>query len=104
VAPGGGRGIARRREIISSQPPPELLGFVEACPHGHGEGLQEPRRSSIDALRHELLTPLTTIKVAASTLLASGSRVTRNDVSELAALIEEQADRLYAALARTLTR
>jgi two-component system sensor histidine kinase KdpD len=58
------------------------------------EEVDRLRRALVGAVSHDLRTPLATIKVAATTLLDSGSAVSPADAKELLGLIDNQADRL----------
>ena len=63
----------------------------------HAELLEEAdrlRHSLVGAVSHELCTPLTTIKVASSTLVNPTARLSTADVAELYELIDSQTDRL----------
>jgi len=60
------------------------------------------RRSLVGAVSHDLRTPLATIKVAASTLLESGSSLSPGDLKELAGLVDSQAGRLDRLVANLL--
>ena len=63
----------------------------------HAELLEEIdrlRQALVGAVSHDLRTPLATIKVASSTLVASMDALTRADLDELSGLIDRQTDRL----------
>jgi two-component system, OmpR family, sensor histidine kinase KdpD len=63
----------------------------------HVEMLEEVdrlRQSLVGAVSHDLRTPLATIKVAVSSLLAPGADIPAAEETELLGLVEAQADRL----------
>ena len=60
------------------------------------------RRSLVGAVSHDLRTPLASIKVSASTLADPEASLDPTDVRELAALIDEQADRLERLVSNLL--
>lgn len=60
------------------------------------------RRSLMGAVSHDLRTPLATIKVAASSLRDPAAHLSPLDATEMAALIDEQTDRLDRLVANLL--
>jgi len=66
------------------------------------EEVDRLRRSLVGAVSHDLRTPLATIKVAASTLREQPATLGPGDAAELAALVDEQADRLDRLVANLL--
>ena len=58
------------------------------------EEVDHLRRSLVGAVSHDLRTPLATIKVASTTLLAGAVQVSGPDAQELYSLIDAQTDRL----------
>jgi len=58
------------------------------------EEVDRLRRSLVGAVSHDLRTPLATIKVAVSSLLAPEAKLSGPERSELLGLVEAQADRL----------
>jgi two-component system sensor histidine kinase KdpD len=58
------------------------------------EEIDRLRRALVGAVSHDLRTPLTTIKVASSTLVASSPTLAAADLAELYGLIDLQTDRL----------
>ena len=76
-----------REEAVRAQ----LLGEVDRL-----------RRSLVGAVSHDLRTPLSSIKVSASTLSDPEASLDPADVRELAGLIDEQADRLERLVSNLL--
>src|SRR5918992_949397 len=62
----------------------------------------ELRSALLSAVGHDLRTPLTSIKAAAGSLRAADVRLSNSDRSELAATIEESADRLTGLVSNLL--
>ena len=60
------------------------------------------RRSLVGAVSHDLRTPLATIKVASSSLRDPAAHLSAADSAELAALIDDQTDRLDRLVANLL--
>jgi two-component system sensor histidine kinase KdpD len=58
------------------------------------EEIDRLRRALVGAVSHDLRTPLATIKVASSTLVASSPSLAATDIAELHGLIDMQTDRL----------
>jgi two-component system sensor histidine kinase KdpD len=71
----------------------------------HAELLEEVdrlRQALVGAVSHDLRTPLATIKVASSTLVASSESLSSEDRIELAGLIDQQTDRLTRLVSNLL--
>ncbi len=66
------------------------------------EEIDRTRRALVGAVSHDLRTPLSTIKLSASTLLDPDALVATSDSRELLGLIDEQADRLDRLVANLL--
>lgn len=66
------------------------------------EEIDRQRRYLFGAVSHDLRTPLSTIKAAASALLESTMRLSEADRAELAGLIESQSDRLARVVSNLL--
>jgi two-component system sensor histidine kinase KdpD len=79
--------VQLREEAVRAQ----LLGEVDRL-----------RRSLVGAVSHDLRTPLSSIKVSASTLSDPEVSLDPADVRELAGLIDEQADRLERLVSNLL--
>jgi two-component system sensor histidine kinase KdpD len=66
------------------------------------EEVDRARRSLVGAVSHDLRTPLSTIKLSASTLLDPDADLSDGDAKELLRLVDEQADRLDRLVANLL--
>lgn len=66
------------------------------------EEVDRGRRSLVGAVSHDLRTPLSTIKLATSTLLDPDADVSDADAGELLRLVDQQADRLDRLVANLL--
>lgn len=66
------------------------------------EEVERLRRSLVGAVSHDLRSPLATIKVATSALLAGGLHLGQVDATELLMVVDEQADRLDRLVANLL--
>lgn len=96
----GLRGGRRERELLGAFANHLSLALERSQLQEHAvraqllEEIDRLRRSLVGAVSHDLRTPLATIKVAASALADENRTFSRADSSELAGLIDLQADRL----------
>ena len=93
----------------SSQPPPLLSVAVhsrqlaqQVARIAEQQAANELRRAILDAVSHDLRTPLSSIKAAVTGLREPGSDLSDQVTDESLALIEEEADRLNALVGNLL--